>query len=360
MWPTSADFERGPWSPKKMTSAGCSLAREIRFDAGTSPLIWKVVRPRSRAAGIRSPGTPRACRRARRSRSSRSRRGTRGRTALGAVALAAPDVRHPDPCDGGVEDRRLPVRELREDEAVREALDARDLPAREAEDLGGGEGGFGAGRGVSARARACPEGGRMVRAETEQPGDDLGAEASGHLQAGGACSGGELVRGLREAEDLDEAEVELGHRHRRVGLRELAGACAAARGTGSGRAAWDGRRRDWWGSSSAVGAVTVGSRRRAESVGVRARAAIAGSRGWSRSRVGREDGLLQAEDEVLEGLRGQRVVRPEARRVLRRPSGRRPSRCGSRSRPRSRSAWRRRGRTRRPSRPGPARGELRR
>src|SRR5262249_13551908 len=69
---------------------------------------------------------------------------------LGAVARAAPDVRHPDLRERDREDLALPVVELRERKGRREARALGDLPAvgeeAEVEDLRGRVRGLGAGR----------------------------------------------------------------------------------------------------------------------------------------------------------------------------------------------------------------------
>src|SRR3954449_4327055 len=135
---------------------------------------------------------------------------------LRVVAGTAPDVRHPDLREGDVEDLTLPVGDLREGERCGEAFDLGDLPAvgeqAEAEDLCRRVRGFGTRCRI---LRSQLEGvlcRRMVEAEAEQTGDDLGAEAARDGEAVGAYALHEFARRLLEADRLHEALVELRHR----------------------------------------------------------------------------------------------------------------------------------------------------
>src|SRR6185312_10051468 len=128
------------------------------------------------------------------------------------LALAAPDVRVADEVHGCRQDALLPRRQFREDEALRQRLEARRVELAELEDPGGGERGFGVSCGLSGRELELVEGGRMIRAETEQPGDGLGAEARRGRQSRGPRGLRKEPRGVGEAEGCDEARVERGHR----------------------------------------------------------------------------------------------------------------------------------------------------
>ena len=198
MWPTCAGCERGPRSPKKITSAGWSSAKPIRCERGTSPLIV-VGRPAAEDGGevalvgvglelVDPPDEPRAVVAAARGDAERR---------LRPVGRAAPDVRHPDPADGGREDPLLPVGERGQCEGVGEALDARGLPVVEVEHLRGGVRRLGAGRRVVREQLERVLVRRVVEAQPEQSRDDLGAEAGGDLQAGGRALRRELARQRR-------------------------------------------------------------------------------------------------------------------------------------------------------------------
>src|SRR5262249_2334011 len=56
VWPIVLGWDLGPLGPKKPRSPGASFAKPIRFERGTSPLIWYVVRPLIVAFSAAPPG----------------------------------------------------------------------------------------------------------------------------------------------------------------------------------------------------------------------------------------------------------------------------------------------------------------
>src|SRR6185503_7335070 len=93
------------------------------------------------------------------------------------LAQAAPDVGKADEADGRVQHACLPGAELGQLEGGGRVLDELRLPALEAQDLGYGVGGLGAGDRVGGKKLEVVVSGGMVRAQPEQPRDGLGAEA---------------------------------------------------------------------------------------------------------------------------------------------------------------------------------------
>ena len=72
-----------------------------------------------------------------------------------------------------------------QDEARRQPSTLCGLPLAEAQDARGGVGGLGVGCGLAGRELELVQRGRMVRSQTEQPRDGLGAEARGRREARG-------------------------------------------------------------------------------------------------------------------------------------------------------------------------------
>src|SRR3954471_18309119 len=140
---------------------------------------------------------------------------------LRLLARSAPDVGVADEAGCGLQHPVLPRRESGQHEGVCELLDLLRLPVAEAQDLGGRVRGFRASRRLTGEQLERVELSRMIRAQAEQPRNDLGAEPAGRGEPGAPRRGGKLRRRGREPKRAYERCIELRHRH---GARGLDGA----------------------------------------------------------------------------------------------------------------------------------------
>src|SRR5215210_6499496 len=137
----------------------------------------------------------------------------------GLLARAAPDVREADEPDRRVQHALLPGAELGELERRGRLLDGLLLPTAEAQDPRDRVGGLCARHGLGGKELEVVLPGGVVRAQAEQPGDRLGAEARRGDEARRSAAVAERLRCVPQTEDADEARVELRDRNRggRVG-----------------------------------------------------------------------------------------------------------------------------------------------
>ena len=192
MWSTSAGFDRRPCCAEEDEVAGLELRERdplCRLDLAAHRVGRAALEGRGERVGagvglqlVDAPDEAGAVEAARHLLAGRER-------VLRPLARPAPDVGVADEGDRRLEQVVLEAGHGRELERRGELCHPVGLPAAEGEDARGGEGGLGArGRVGGPELEGVLRGG-VVDAETEQPRDDLGAEAAAGREPGGARAG---------------------------------------------------------------------------------------------------------------------------------------------------------------------------